>query len=213
MRPLMRTGHAPNRRKPRCRRRRVASGLFAVARCRRAALQGLAATARCHSPSPRSRRNHRTAPCCSSWTGCGWTWLSVSAAFYGPTGRNGQLSWRWSGFPTVTATCKPLASPAAGAFAAGAPSKHWRLLSEGKPVTKPVLMKAIEAAGWATDDILLGTDPCGLRLDGSMSEGHELGARSGRADRTTCLRRLRRSCCGWRGRAAACVSSRIMAGC
>jgi hypothetical protein len=27
-----------------------------------------------------------------------------------------QCRWRWAGFPTVTATCKPFASPAAGRF-------------------------------------------------------------------------------------------------
>ena len=50
------------------------------------------------------------------------------------------FGWRWSGFPTVTATCKPLASPAAGAFAGGV-MEALAPAAEGKPVTKPVLTK------------------------------------------------------------------------
>ena len=30
-----------------------------------------------------------------------------------------KLAWRWTGFPTATATCKPLASPAADRFHGG----------------------------------------------------------------------------------------------
>src|SRR5262249_34053895 len=33
-----------------------------------------------------------------------------------------RISWRWTGFPTVTGTCKPLASPAAGAFTGDYPA-------------------------------------------------------------------------------------------
>lgn len=86
------------------------------------------------------------------------------------------FSWRWSGFPTVTATCKPLASPAAGAFVAGA-VEALAPTSEGKSVTKPILMKAIEAVGWATTDTLLGTDPVWLEVGRFDEEGHSLGAR------------------------------------
>ncbi|MGD0109816.1 MAG: BREX-1 system phosphatase PglZ type B [Rhodopila sp.] len=91
-------------------------------------------------------------------------------------GAKTALNWRWSGFPTVTATCKPLASPAAGAFAACA-VEALAPASDGKPVTKPVLMKAITASGWTTHDTLLGTDPVWLEAGRFDDEGHKLGAR------------------------------------
>jgi hypothetical protein len=86
------------------------------------------------------------------------------------------LSWCWSGFPTVTATCKPLASPAAGAFVAGA-VEALAPAFEGKSVTKPILTKAIAAAGWATTDNLLGNDPVWLEAGRFDEEGHSLNAR------------------------------------
>jgi hypothetical protein len=86
------------------------------------------------------------------------------------------FGWRWSGFPTVTATCKPLASPAAGAFAGGV-LEALAPAAEGKPVTKPVLTKAIESAGWAVTETLLGADPFWLEVGRFDEEGHSLGAR------------------------------------
>jgi hypothetical protein len=91
-------------------------------------------------------------------------------------GGQARLGWRWSGFPTVTATCKPLASPAAGTFAAGA-IETLAPASEGKPVTKPILTKAITAAGWATTNNLLGDEPVWLEIGRFDDEGHSLGAR------------------------------------
>ncbi len=87
-----------------------------------------------------------------------------------------EFDWRWSGFPSVTATCKPLASPAAGMFRGGvvealAPG------FEGKPVTKPILTKAIAAAGWAVTETLLSAEPYWLEVGRFDDEGHTLGAR------------------------------------
>ena len=121
------------------------------------------------------------------------------------------LNWRWSGFPTVTATCKPLASPAAGAFAACAVEALAPEL-DGKPVTKLVLMKAITATGWVTDDTLLGTDPVWLEAGKFDDEGHKLGARLAGQIADVVAKSLR-SYCDWRVKVAACVSSRIMAFC
>jgi hypothetical protein len=87
-----------------------------------------------------------------------------------------EFTWRWSGFPSVTATCKPLASPAAGAFTGGV-LDALTPASEGKPVTKPILTKAIVAAGWATTDTLLGDEPVWLEVGRFDEEGHSLGAR------------------------------------
>ena len=73
-------------------------------------------------------------------------------------GASVSLNHRWSGFPTVTATCKPLASPAAGMLSAGPPDAMMPSY-EGKAVVKPVLTKAIEAAGWSCKASLLPDVP------------------------------------------------------
>ncbi len=91
-------------------------------------------------------------------------------------GAKTTLNWCWSGFPTVTATCKPLVSPAAGALVAGAVETLGPAY-EGKSVTKPILTKAIAAAGWSTTDTLLGTEPVWLEVGRFDEEGHSLGAR------------------------------------
>jgi hypothetical protein len=87
-----------------------------------------------------------------------------------------SLTWRWSGFPTVTATCKPLASPASGAFSGGA-VEALAPVAEGKAVAKPALTKAIKAAGWAVEEGLLNGDPLWLETGRFDEEGHSLGAR------------------------------------
>jgi hypothetical protein len=97
-------------------------------------------------------------------------------------GAKAELHWQWSGFPTVTATCKPLVSPAAGAFSSVVVESLSPAL-EGKAVTKPVLMKSIAAAGWETTENLLGTDPVWLELGRFDEDGHSQGARL--ADRIT----------------------------
>jgi hypothetical protein len=48
---------------------------------------------------------------------------------------------------------------------------------DGKPVTKPILTKAIENAGWGVTETLLGTDPFWLEVGRFDEEGHSLGAR------------------------------------
>ncbi len=91
-------------------------------------------------------------------------------------GAQATLNWCWSGFPTVTATCKPLASPAAGAFKSGAVELLAPSL-DGKPVAKPALMTAIKASGWVITDELLGTEPLWLEVGRFDEDGHALGAR------------------------------------
>ena len=89
-----------------------------------------------------------------------------------------SLDWMWSGFPTVTATCKPMVSPVASILG-GPPttSDVLPLSPDGKPTTKPVLFKLMEAQGWER------TVPCcPMRSSGPMTgrfdeEGHALGAR------------------------------------
>lgn len=89
-----------------------------------------------------------------------------------------KLGWAWSGFPTVTATCKPLVSPVASMLSGPSSTTDVLPLSpEAKPATKPVLFKLMKSEGWETDAPLL--------LDGKLwaetgrfdEEGHALGAR------------------------------------
>jgi hypothetical protein len=87
-----------------------------------------------------------------------------------------ELRWRWSGFPTVTSTCKPLVSPVAAALEAG-PADGLTPCFAGKPTTKPVLVKAIEAAGWSTTEDLLASAPLWKEVGRFDEEGHSLGAR------------------------------------
>ena len=86
-----------------------------------------------------------------------------------------RQDWRWSGFPTVTATCKPLASPASGLLVAGPPAGLLPLYGD-KAATKPVLTKAVEAAGWATDAILLPDTPLWLEGKSIDQAGEANGA-------------------------------------
>jgi hypothetical protein len=51
-----------------------------------------------------------------------------------------QVSCAWSGFPTVTATCKGLASPAGDVLAAASAAELIPFY-QGKPAQKPVLLK------------------------------------------------------------------------
>jgi hypothetical protein len=89
-------------------------------------------------------------------------------------GADATVGFTWSGFPTVTATCKGLASPAAGLLAA-TPAEGLLPCFEGKPAQKPVLLKAIEAAGWTTSQTLLGDQPLWCEIGRFDERGHVLG--------------------------------------
>lgn len=100
----------------------------------------------------------------------------VLAALLRERGASVSLTHQWSGFPTVTATCKPLVSPAAPLLASGA-SEDMLPTYEGKPASKPVLMKAMKAAGWTCDATLLPDEPSWQEVGRFDEEGHALGAR------------------------------------
>jgi hypothetical protein len=87
-----------------------------------------------------------------------------------------QFDWRWSGFPTVTATCKPLVSPAAGLLSGG-PADDVYPVYEDKLANKAVLYKAIEASGWQTGTTSLLEKPVWQECGRFDDEGHKLGAR------------------------------------
>jgi hypothetical protein len=86
-----------------------------------------------------------------------------------------EVSCAWSGFPTVTATCKGLASPAAGVLASVSATDLIPFY-QGKPAQKPVLLKAIEAAGWSTAETLLSDAPLWREIGRFDERGHVLGA-------------------------------------
>jgi hypothetical protein len=89
-----------------------------------------------------------------------------------------DLSWQWSGFPTVTATCKALVSPVASLLSG--PSTTSDVLpinSEGKPATKPVLYKLLEDESWETGSSLLADSRLWAEAGRFDEDGHALGAR------------------------------------
>jgi hypothetical protein len=88
-----------------------------------------------------------------------------------------KLTWCWSGFPTVTATCKPLVSPVGPLLSGGAAAGDMLPLTpEGKPAAKAALYKLMNSQGWGTSD-----DGTGGRLwteTGRFDdEGHARGAK------------------------------------
>ncbi|HUB50436.1 MAG TPA: BREX-1 system phosphatase PglZ type B, partial [Acetobacteraceae bacterium] len=88
-----------------------------------------------------------------------------------------DLEWRWSGFPTVTATCKPLASPAAGKFKGGAVDGFAPSTADGKPVGKSELLKELQALGWEADELLLATGKNWLETGHIDHDGHQMQGR------------------------------------
>ena len=89
-----------------------------------------------------------------------------------------SLNWMWSGFPTVTATCKPMVSPVAAILEGPSSTSDVLPLSpDGKPATKPVLFKLMEAQGWETGGSLLPDAKLWTETGRFDEEGHALGAR------------------------------------
>lgn len=83
------------------------------------------------------------------------------------------VSWRWTGFPTVTATCKPLASPAASKFrGADAADTFEPQTGDGKRVTQSVLLRDLAALGWGTELSLVSTDRCWMEAGHFDQDGH-----------------------------------------
>ena len=93
-------------------------------------------------------------------------------------GAKASLNWMWSAFPTVTATCKPMVAPVASLL--GRPQATSDFLPsspDGKPATKPVLFKLMEAQGWETEDALLPDTKLWTETGRFDKEGHALGSR------------------------------------
>ena len=89
-----------------------------------------------------------------------------------------DFGWRWTGLPNVTATCKPLASPAAARLH-GAETAEWfePLAPDGKRATHAVLMREFATLGCRTEATLVPTDKCWIEA-GQFDEGdHEQQSR------------------------------------
>lgn len=93
-------------------------------------------------------------------------------------GLNVALSWSWSGFPTVTATCKPMVTPVAHLLS-GPPqtSDALPLAPDGKAASKSVLYKLMKNEGWETDSALLPDQKLWSETADFDEEGHALGAK------------------------------------
>ena len=93
-------------------------------------------------------------------------------------GVKSQLNWSWSGFPTVTATCKPMVSPVAHLLRGPETTADvLPLAPDGKAAIKPVLFKLMESEGWETDNALLPQSNLWAETGRFDEEGHALGTR------------------------------------
>lgn len=89
-----------------------------------------------------------------------------------------DVRWRWTGFPSVTATCKPLASPAAARFRGGDEAGAFEpLAADGRRATKPVLLRELAALGWSTSPAGGDAAPCWLEAGHFDRDGHGQQAR------------------------------------
>jgi hypothetical protein len=89
-----------------------------------------------------------------------------------------NLGWTWSGFPTVTATCKPLVSPVASKLSGpSTTSDVLPITPNGKLATKLNLYKLMQAEGWETKNALLPEQKLWAETGRFDEEGHALGAR------------------------------------
>lgn len=93
-------------------------------------------------------------------------------------GLDAKLGWVWSGYPTVTATCKPLVMPVAELLT-GPDSTNdvLPITPDEKPATKQNLFKLMRANGWDTDNALLLDSRLWAESGRFDEEGHALGAR------------------------------------
>ncbi len=91
-------------------------------------------------------------------------------------GITAKLTWCWSGFPTVTATCKPLVSPVGALLTGDTAADMLPTTPDGKPAVKANLFKLLNSQGWATASSVPGQKMWSEtgRFD---DEGHARGAR------------------------------------
>jgi hypothetical protein len=89
-----------------------------------------------------------------------------------------DFGWRWTGFPSVTATCKPLASPSAARLHGAETADGFEPLApDGKRATHSVLMRELAALGWRTEATRVPTDKCWIEAGHFDKDGHEQQSR------------------------------------
>lgn len=90
-----------------------------------------------------------------------------------------DVAWRWAGFPTVTATCKPLASPAAAVFRGNDPMPDFLPVTESgrRPARKDVLDRELARLGWQVTPALLPEEKLWQEVGHFDHDGHAIGAR------------------------------------
>jgi hypothetical protein len=91
-------------------------------------------------------------------------------------GITAELTWCWSGFPTVTATCKPLVSPVGPLLSGGGAADMLPLTPDGRPAAKPALFKLMNSQGWGTTGSN-GGDRSWAETGRFDEEGHARGAK------------------------------------
>ncbi len=92
-----------------------------------------------------------------------------------------EIGWRWTGYPTVTATCKPLASPAASRFRGGDAAETFEPQSaDGRRVVQAVLLRELGSLGWRNEMTLVSSDRCWIEAGHFDKDGH--GQQSRMAD-------------------------------
>jgi hypothetical protein len=113
-------------------------------------------------------------------------------------GAQARLDWRWSGFPTSTASCKPLVSPVADLLGgAGGEADVLPRTSEGRIADHVTLRKLMSERGFAFDES--GAGRLWIEVGTFDEDGHKLGARlagqvaQGIDDAAQCILRLARA--------------------
>jgi hypothetical protein len=95
------------------------------------------------------------------------------AALLEVAGANVNLGWRWAGSPTVTATCKPLASPAAKRLRGGESTETFEPQSaDGRRVVQMVLLNELAALGWRNGMTLIAAERCWMEAGHFDKDGH-----------------------------------------
>ncbi|NJO55582.1 MAG: BREX-1 system phosphatase PglZ type B, partial [Rhodospirillales bacterium] len=100
------------------------------------------------------------------------------AAMVRDQGAAADVSWRWAGFPTVTATCKPLASPAAGRFKGAAQtSDFYPSAADDKLAEQAILLREMAELGWRAGEVLLESEAGWVERGYFDRDGHDQQSR------------------------------------
>jgi len=85
------------------------------------------------------------------------------------------MAWRWTGFPTSTATCKPLMSPVAAELKGSDGGDLTPVTPDGKPAAHAALRKEMAARGYVFDEGASG--PLWCEIGNFDEDGHAMQVR------------------------------------